>query len=189
MGKSFLKGTTTFFTWESRKSSPNIVFAETKFVSTVMCFVGLRGAADEACSVGILFGSLKGLRCYFSLWNLPDCCASGQEGRDGRMDWAPVWLSWAPCVWLHGGGEASHPGVGMPSWLQASQTVIKTSKLHVSSLLGPQLPQPRREALDPVWAAINFSLCSFTQGLTLPWDYPEIPLLQVCWVPLCVLSS
>lgn len=32
-----------------------------------MCFVGLGGAADEACPVGIFFGFLKGLRYDFSL--------------------------------------------------------------------------------------------------------------------------
>lgn len=59
--RSFLKGTTTISLLGrgENKSSPNIVFAETKFMRTVMCFVGLDGAADEACPVGIFFWFFK----------------------------------------------------------------------------------------------------------------------------------
>lgn len=60
MGKCFLKGTTvSLLRRAENESSPSIVFAERKFTRTVMCFVGLSGAVDEACPLRIFFGFLK----------------------------------------------------------------------------------------------------------------------------------
>lgn len=165
------------------KSSPNIVFAETKTMRTVMC-------TTQWCN-------WWSFSCWYFLWFfkrfevllLPVKLASLLCQWSSRQWWTELLSggSWAPSVWLHGGAGSSHLGVGMPFWLQASQS-WKQANCMLSSLLGPQLPQPRWDGLRPRLSLQNSPLLEFHPrldfALGLSWDSSASGLLGSSLSPL-----